>query len=146
MTICPMMCLEDGDEARAIYAANAAHVAAHFSVYFDTIPANAERIKGEPRPIPQRRLRELIERVAQDPELRGPIATSQKPDREFLYQNGICVGTPKDVIETIKRYEDIGIDQLVTIPVIGFKTPHDKTLESIRVMGEKVLPALRGKR
>jgi alkanesulfonate monooxygenase SsuD/methylene tetrahydromethanopterin reductase-like flavin-dependent oxidoreductase (luciferase family) len=146
MTICPLVCLEDGDEARAIYAANGPDVAAHFSVYFDTIPANGDRIKNEPRPIPQRRLRELIRRAAQDPDLKGPLATSASPSREFLYQNGILAGTPKDVIETIKRYEDIGIDQLVTIPVVGFNTPHEKTLESLRLMGEKVLPVFRKSR
>jgi alkanesulfonate monooxygenase SsuD/methylene tetrahydromethanopterin reductase-like flavin-dependent oxidoreductase (luciferase family) len=140
------VCLEDGDEARAIYAANGPNVAAHFSVYFDTIPANGDRFKNEPRPIPQRRLRELIRRAAQDPDLKGPLATSASPSREFLYQNGILAGTPKDVIETIKRYEDIGIDQLVTIPVVGFNTPHEKTLESLRLMGEKVLPVFRKSR
>jgi alkanesulfonate monooxygenase SsuD/methylene tetrahydromethanopterin reductase-like flavin-dependent oxidoreductase (luciferase family) len=144
MTICPALCLEDGDEARHLYALGANTVAAHFSVYFDTIPAYADKLKNEPRPISQRRLRELIARAAKDPELKGPVAAGP-PTKEFLYQNGICVGSPKDVIETMKRFEAVGIDQLVTIPVIGFNTPHEKTLESIRVMGEKVLPALRRK-
>ena len=142
MTICPALCLEDGDEARALYASNAPAIAAHFSVYFDTIPAYAEKLKHEPRPISQRRIRELIARAANDPDLKGPIAGGAI-DKEFLYQNGICVGSPADVIETVKRFEAIGIDQLVVIPVIGWNTPHAKTLESVRVLGEKVLPAFR---
>jgi hypothetical protein len=32
---------------------------------------------------------------------------------------------------------------VVVVPVVGFDTPHEKTLESVRLMGEKVLPAFR---
>jgi len=34
----------------------------------------------------------------------------------------------------------------VLIPVVGWHTPHEKTLESIRLLGEKVLPRFRGDR
>ena len=32
---------------------------------------------------------------------------------------------------------------LVMVPVVGWQTPHEKTLESIRLLGEKVLPLFR---
>ncbi len=44
---------------------------------------------------------------------------------------------------TAKRFSDIGLDQLVLIPVGGWHTPHEKSLESIRILGEKVLPQFR---
>ena len=62
---------------------------------------------------------------------------------DFLYQNGICVGDPDDVVRTVARYRDIGLDQLVFIPATGWHVPHEKTLESIAVAGKKVLPRFR---
>jgi alkanesulfonate monooxygenase SsuD/methylene tetrahydromethanopterin reductase-like flavin-dependent oxidoreductase (luciferase family) len=144
MTIAPAMCLEDGEEARTIYSANSSRVAAHFSVYFDTIPAFAERLAGEKRPIAQTRLRELIRETADSGAAKNPFAdASTEPD--YLRQNGLCVGTPEQVIATLRRFEAVGFDQVVLVPVLGFDTPHEKTLESVRLLGEKVLPAFRGR-
>ncbi|MEN8161617.1 MAG: LLM class flavin-dependent oxidoreductase, partial [Myxococcota bacterium] len=142
MTIAPAICLEDGEEARALYAANSSRVAAHFSVYFDTIPHFAERLAGEPRPIAQTRLRELIREAAASGEAQNPFADAST-EPEYMRQNGICVGNPGEVIATLRRFEDVGFDQVVVVPVVGFDTPHEKTLESVRLMGEKVLPAFR---
>jgi alkanesulfonate monooxygenase SsuD/methylene tetrahydromethanopterin reductase-like flavin-dependent oxidoreductase (luciferase family) len=141
MTIAPALCLEDGDEARAILRQNSAQVTPHFAVYFDTIPAFGERLKDVPRPIPQTKLRELIKEAAADHSLKGPFA-SESSKGDYLYRNGICVGNPEEVIRTMKRFEDIGLDQLVLVPVVG-RMPHEKALESIRVLGEKVLPHFR---
>jgi alkanesulfonate monooxygenase SsuD/methylene tetrahydromethanopterin reductase-like flavin-dependent oxidoreductase (luciferase family) len=143
MAIAPLLCLPDGDEARALYArGNAAAISPHFSIYFDTIPAYAHLQAGEPRPIPQRRLRELIQRAAQDPNLKGPIASGAITP-EFLYQNGICVGNPDDVARIVKRYADIGLDMLVMIPAVGWHVPHEKTVQSMMLTGEKVIPLFR---
>ena len=142
MAIAPLLCLPDGDEARSYYAAaNAGAVSAHFSVYFDTIPDYAAKLADEPRPIPQTRLRELIDRAATDPDLKGPVATGEI-DESFLYQNGICVGDPEDVAKIVQRYADIGLDELVLIPSAG--CPHPKTLESIALTGAEVIPRFRG--
>jgi alkanesulfonate monooxygenase SsuD/methylene tetrahydromethanopterin reductase-like flavin-dependent oxidoreductase (luciferase family) len=144
MTITPLLCLEDGDEARAMYGRKAGDVAAHFSVYFDTIQANAEKLKGEPRPMSQTRIRTLIDRAANDPSTQGPMARGGS-SRDFLLQNGICVGDPGDVIATIKRFREVGIDQLVFVPVIGWGNEiHSRSLESIQRAGKYVLPAFRG--
>jgi len=142
MTIAPALCLEDGEEARELYGRNAGSVAAHFSVYFDTIPAFAERLAHVPRPIAQTRLRELIRETAASGQATNPFANaSLEPD--YLRQNGLCVGTPDEVIATLRRFEAVGFDQVVVVPVVGFDTPHEKSLESVRLMGEKVLPAFR---
>jgi alkanesulfonate monooxygenase SsuD/methylene tetrahydromethanopterin reductase-like flavin-dependent oxidoreductase (luciferase family) len=142
MTISPMLCLPDGDEARALYGTGASEVAPHFSVYFDTIPDFAAKLKDEPRPIPQTRLRELIARAAADPDLQGPIATGDA-SFEFHHQNGICVGSPDEVASTIARFRDVGFDQLVFIPTTSWDCPHEKVLESIRLLGKEVLPRFR---
>jgi alkanesulfonate monooxygenase SsuD/methylene tetrahydromethanopterin reductase-like flavin-dependent oxidoreductase (luciferase family) len=142
MAICPLFCLEDGDEARRIYAKSMGLIAAHFTVYFDTIPANFEKFSGEPRPIAQTRLREMVAQLAADPEVQGPIATGETTP-EFFYDNGIAVGSPDEVFEIMNRYRDVGLDQLVTIPGAGWHDPHDAVLESIRLVGERVIPRLR---
>ena len=141
MTIAPAFCLEDGDEARALYAEYETLGTPHFTTYFDTIPANAEHLRGEPHPIPQSRLREIIRRRAADPSVRGAVAGGST-DPQFLHENGICVGNPREVIATMKRFAAVGFDQLVVVPVIGWRIPHERVLESIRVMGERVLPAV----
>jgi alkanesulfonate monooxygenase SsuD/methylene tetrahydromethanopterin reductase-like flavin-dependent oxidoreductase (luciferase family) len=142
MAIAPALCLEDGDEARTLYAAWPAWVTPRFAVYFDTIPDFAKRIADEPRPMSQTRIRELVEEASQDPDLPGPFAEGEITP-EFLKQNGICVGDVDEVIATTQRFADIGLDQLVFVPVVDGATSHEKTLESIRILGEKVLPVFR---
>ena len=73
----------------------------------------------------------------------SPARSRRPPVAEGFYKNGICVGSPDEVARTIARFEAIGLDQLVLIPVVGWHTPHEKTLESIRLLGEKVLPRFR---
>ena len=141
MTIAPGLCLEDGDEARELFRRNSGKTTAHFNVYFDSIPYFFERTKDIPRPIPQSKLRELIKGIQQQKDVRGVFSGGSSP--ESLYQNGLCIGSPAEVIRTVKRFEDIGLDQLVVIPVFGWDIPHEKTLESVRVFGEKVLPHFR---
>ena len=146
MTICPALCTADGDEARRIYAERGSDSAAPFSVYFDTIPANAEALADEPQPIPQTRLRELIRaRRAADPLAGAPMPVGEITP-EFCLQNGLCIGNPAEVLASMRRFESVGIDQLVVVPSIGFQQgpeAHARSLESIRLMGDQVLPALR---
>ncbi|MCH2173245.1 LLM class flavin-dependent oxidoreductase [Myxococcota bacterium] len=142
MTITPAMCLDDSEEARSVYATNGGEITPHFAVYFDTIPDFAQRLSKEPRPISQTRIRELIAEAASDPSIPGVFDYDQATP-EHLNQNGICAGNPEEVIATAKRFEAVGLDQLVMIPVTGWKCPHEKTIESVGVLGEKVLPAFR---
>jgi alkanesulfonate monooxygenase SsuD/methylene tetrahydromethanopterin reductase-like flavin-dependent oxidoreductase (luciferase family) len=144
MTIAPAFCLEDGDEARALYARYETFGQPHFATYFDTIPANAERLRGEKHPIPQSRVREII--VARRAEgSTDTVVARGSTDPQFLHENGICVGGPKEVTASMKRFARAGFDQLVVVPAIGWHMPHERVLESIRVMGEKVLPEVQGR-
>src|SRR5271154_6423343 len=59
---------------------------------------------------------------------------------EFLDENDlIIVGSPEKCIEKIKRYQEIGIDQLLAQMQI-WDIPHEKVMESIRLFGEHVIP------
>jgi alkanesulfonate monooxygenase SsuD/methylene tetrahydromethanopterin reductase-like flavin-dependent oxidoreductase (luciferase family) len=142
MTIAPALCLEDGDEAREIYRRSTGLTSAHFTVYFDTIPAFAEATKHVPRPISQSALRRMVGDLKTQKDVRGPIAGGPVTP-ENLQKNGICVGSPEEVRQTVRRFEAIGLDQLVLIPVVGWLMPHEKVLESVRLLGEKVLPHFR---
>jgi alkanesulfonate monooxygenase SsuD/methylene tetrahydromethanopterin reductase-like flavin-dependent oxidoreductase (luciferase family) len=62
---------------------------------------------------------------------------------EYLQESGACVlGTPDDCIETCKRYEAAGVDQLLCL-VNPYKIPHEAVMQTIQMMGEHVIPEFR---
>jgi alkanesulfonate monooxygenase SsuD/methylene tetrahydromethanopterin reductase-like flavin-dependent oxidoreductase (luciferase family) len=62
---------------------------------------------------------------------------------EYLMESGACVlGTPDQCIETCKRYEAAGVDQLLCL-VNPYKMPHDVVMQTIRMLGEHVIPEFR---
>ena len=64
-------------------------------------------------------------------------------DLEYLETSGACVlGTPDQCIETCRRYEAAGVDQLLCL-VNPYKIPHDKVMQTIQLMGEHVIPEFR---
>ena len=64
-------------------------------------------------------------------------------DLDYLETSGACVlGTPDQCIETCRRYEEAGVDQLLCL-VNPYKIPHDKVMQTIRLMGEHVIPEFR---
>jgi len=140
MTIAPMICMEDGEEARLFQEHRAGRIDPWFATYFDTIPRFAARTKDEPRPIPQSRLRELVELARNQPGLPGPFAAGMT-DPQFLHENGICAGNPDEVAATVGRYQDAGIDQLVMLPrLASWVEDEDRVWDSIRLFGREVIP------
>ncbi len=62
---------------------------------------------------------------------------------EYLVDSGACVlGTPEQAIETCKRYEAAGVDQLLCL-VNPYKIPHEAVMQTIQMMGEHVIPEFR---
>ena len=62
-------------------------------------------------------------------------------DIEYRIQEGyILCGDPDEVLEQVKRYESVGIDQLVFgLPLnMGWDSAH----ETIRLFGEHVIPKI----
>ena len=142
LTIAPLLCLEDGDEARAWHAKRADLTTAHFSVYFDTVPDIAKRMENEARPIPQRRLRELIEAAKNDPSLAPPFPANAD-DPNVLIESGLCVGDPEQVRRSVQNYADVGVDELGMIPRTSWIEPQELILRTLEVTGREVLPAFR---
>jgi alkanesulfonate monooxygenase SsuD/methylene tetrahydromethanopterin reductase-like flavin-dependent oxidoreductase (luciferase family) len=50
-----------------------------------------------------------------------------------------AVGTPDQIREFIKRYEDAGVDQLIFVSQAG-KNKHEDIMESLELFGKEVLP------
>ena len=78
-------------------------------------------INGFPRSIP---LNELAEREQFNPEM--------------LEQN-LMLGTPEQVIDKLKLYEQIGIDAFVYLASMGLG--HKEQQDSLRLFCEEVIPA-----
>ena len=55
----------------------------------------------------------------------------------------MCIGGVAEVVRTVSRFQAIGLDQLVMIPVIGWNAEHEAMLASVELLGEKVLPEFR---
>lgn len=51
----------------------------------------------------------------------------------------VIAGDPAAARETVQRFVDIGIDELMLVMQAG-SIPHDLVIESVRVFGEKVMP------
>src|SRR5205807_8703699 len=100
----------------------------------------------EPKPLTQRRYRELVEdakRASNDDSIGSFALDPDMITKEFLRDRAVPVGDPDDLISVIKRYEAVGLDQLVLSPWTGPGEPHELTLESIANIGRDVLPAFR---
>ena len=51
----------------------------------------------------------------------------------------MIVGDPDCAIETIERFEDIGVDELILVMQMG-TVPHELVMESIKTFADKVMP------
>ena len=62
-------------------------------------------------------------------------------DANVLSQRGVIIaGNPESCIETVKMYEDIGVDQVIMIMQTE-TVPHHRVMESIELFGREVIPA-----
>jgi len=70
------------------------------------------------------------------PQLEGEV-----PVEHFDPADMIVVGDPERVIEKMKRYVDIGVDQLICYVQFG-TIPHEAVMRSIELLGTCVIPEL----
>jgi len=70
-----------------------------------------------------------------DAEIAGARAARNAPGSSA----GFIVGDPVAVRESVSRYADIGVDELILVMQMG-TLPHDVILRSIRTFAEKVAP------
>ena len=64
-------------------------------------------------------------------------------DANTLADRGVIVaGNPQSCIDTVKKYEDIGVDMLSMVMQTE-TVPHQQVMESIELFGKEVIPACR---
>jgi alkanesulfonate monooxygenase SsuD/methylene tetrahydromethanopterin reductase-like flavin-dependent oxidoreductase (luciferase family) len=114
-----MFCLPDGDKARHLYAgAKVEQFTEYFFGWLDSIP----RPKGLPPT--------------------GPIKlppTTPEQLKAGLASGGRQIGSPEEVVEVIKMYDALGVDQLIYAP-LTLTLDQKYVLESIETFGKHVLP------
>ena len=114
-----MFCLPDGDRARHLYAgAKVEAFTEYFFGWLDSIP----RPKGLPPTGP----------------IKLPPSTPEQL-KDGLAVGGRQVGSPEEIIEVIKMYDALGVDQLIYAP-LTLTLDQKYVLESIEVFGKHVLP------
>jgi alkanesulfonate monooxygenase SsuD/methylene tetrahydromethanopterin reductase-like flavin-dependent oxidoreductase (luciferase family) len=74
------------------------------------------------------------------PELKRSRESGFDP-KVFHEADMIIVGTPEQCIEKMKRYVDIGVDELICYKQFGH-LPHDSIMRSIDLLGKEVLPEI----
>ena len=114
-----MFCLDDGDEARQLVArARTEHYSELFLQWLDSFPRPAHLPKTGPVKLPAPTPSELKER---------------------LQRGAAQYGAPEEIVEVIKRYEAIGVDQLIYSP-LTMSMDQKNVLRSIETFGRRVLP------
>jgi alkanesulfonate monooxygenase SsuD/methylene tetrahydromethanopterin reductase-like flavin-dependent oxidoreductase (luciferase family) len=105
---------EMGGAAQLWYAANAASLFA---------PWASKEVPGY----------EYYHQLTQDPSLFEAEALQQRLDDVMS-----LVGTPDKVADGVRRYESLGVDQLICIVQVG-RISHDDICESLRLFGKEVI-------
>jgi alkanesulfonate monooxygenase SsuD/methylene tetrahydromethanopterin reductase-like flavin-dependent oxidoreductase (luciferase family) len=52
------------------------------------------------------------------------------------------IGTPERVRKAVQKYADAGCDQLIMMVQIG-RIPHESVMQTIKLLGEEVIPAFK---
>jgi alkanesulfonate monooxygenase SsuD/methylene tetrahydromethanopterin reductase-like flavin-dependent oxidoreductase (luciferase family) len=118
MVTTAMMTLEDGDRAREVFRHN--QTGYHTSLvakYLDSFPQAAG--------------------IDKTPKLAPPMPLEQV--NAAIKAGAIAVGTPEEAIDTMRKYEAIGADQ-VSFGSLSDDTPFDTAVESVETFGKFVLP------
>ncbi len=134
------MCHPDEDEAHRAAALEGTNFfgysLAHYYVFGRHRPGVDRRVGGVPAAARRARLRSGSGRAA---------ARAQRPPRRQgrrgRTRTGLrgAVGTPDQVRDYLRRYEDHGVDQVILASQAG-KTRHEHVMESLELFGREVLP------
>jgi alkanesulfonate monooxygenase SsuD/methylene tetrahydromethanopterin reductase-like flavin-dependent oxidoreductase (luciferase family) len=118
MVTTAMMTLEDGDRAREVFRRNQnGYHTSLVAKYLDSFPQAAG--------------------IDKTPKLSLPIPLEQV--NKAIEMRAIAVGTPEEAINTMRKYEEIGADQ-VSFGSLSDDTPFDAAVESVETFGRFVLP------
>lgn len=118
MVTTAMMTLEDGARAREVFRNNQnGYHTSLVAKYLDSFPQAAG--------------------IDKTPKLEPPVPLEQV--NKAIEMGAIAVGTPDEAINTMRKYEAIGADQ-VSFGVLSDDTPFDAAVESVETFGKFVLP------
>lgn len=120
-----MFCAETEDRARAMGGAAQLWYAANAAALF--APWASVEVPGY----------EYYHQLTKDPSLFQEEAIKQRLDDGMS-----LVGTPAKVIEGVRRYQEVGVDQVICIVQVG-RVSHDDIVESLRLFGKEVIPQFR---
>lgn len=124
------LCLEDGAEAKRLGGAG----------YVFNLRKWAEYIK----PLAELPSHEWYAKILDNPLVEALTAADPASTGALLSEMGYCaLGTPDECIAIAKRFQSLGVEQLLFLMQTA-GVPHEKVCESIRLFGEKVIPACRG--
>jgi len=65
------------------------------------------------------------------------------PGAAYGVPEGVCIGDPKAIIEAIKRWESVGVDQVNFLVNACELLPQEQVLDSLRLFAREVIPAFR---
>jgi alkanesulfonate monooxygenase SsuD/methylene tetrahydromethanopterin reductase-like flavin-dependent oxidoreductase (luciferase family) len=114
-----MFCLADGDQARHHFSkAKTGKFLEYFFKWLDSVPRPAGLPATGPVKIPEATPAELLQRTR---------------------AGGYMIGSPEEIAASIRRYEEIGVDQLIYAP-LTMTMDQKLVLDSIETFGKHVLP------
>ena len=58
--------------------------------------------------------------------------------------DGLCIGTPKALIKSLKRWEDLGVDRVLFLLQFSEMLPQQAVLDSLKLFSEEVMPEFSG--
>ena len=74
----------------------------------------------------------LLGSLRQDPNAPG--------DKKKPPASGLCFGDPTTIIDTVKRWEEAGADQIIFMVQAREHLPQEEVLKSMRLFAKEVMP------
>lgn len=68
------------------------------------------------------------------------------PGAAYGVPEGVCIGDPPAIIDAIKRWESVGVDQVNFLVNACEILPQEQVLESLRLFAREVIPAFQDSR
>src|SRR3954468_1791775 len=133
--VLPMMCAEDEAEAieRGIDGAHFfGYSLAHYYVFGDHHPGRSNIWE------------EFLQRRDEVGFARHIVTPDQAPLGLKIMQQGLgslrgAIGTPEQIADLVRRYEEAGVDQIIFVSQAG-KNRHEHICESLELVAQKVMP------
>ena len=135
--LCPAIVLPDGEEARRIGLRGQRFFAESISHWYNNgpLPSTAELGVEELKGILDQSREEIVAWLNEE---KIPIGS----EHTGMYNTNNAYGTPADAISYVQRLSDAGADEIMFLLQMG-TVPHTKIMESIRLIGERVIPHFR---